>query len=141
MIISKKIKIDYAHLLKNKTHNNLCHNFHGHTAIVEFIFEGEKDAISGMVVDFGVLKSLLNNTVVRYLEHGIAVNKNDDPEIINIVKKRNIEKVVMLDGEPTAENLAEWAYNLMENELDLPFVKLKKVIWHETENNKAEYER
>lgn len=141
MIISKKIKIDYAHLLKNKTYNNLCHNFHGHTSVVEFVFEGEKDAITGMVADFGFLKSLLTNTVVRYLEHGIAINKSDDAEIIDIVKKRNKEKVVILDGEPTAENLAEWAYNLVENELDVDFIKLKKVIWYETENNKAEYEK
>lgn len=79
-----KRKFDAAHFLPS--HPGKCKNLHGHTWLVEVWAEGEVDPETGMVVDFGDMK-----TVIDFLDH-TALNAVLPEEFLP----------------PTAENLVKY---------------------------------
>ena len=90
--LTSKVEIDSSHYLRN--YDGKCADLHGHRWVVEVTVESvTDDAIdsldnTGMLLDFGVIKSLINE-----YDHK---NLNDMPEFEDI--------------NPTAENLAiVWA--------------------------------
>jgi 6-pyruvoyltetrahydropterin/6-carboxytetrahydropterin synthase len=86
--------IDCAHFLPGHTK---CGILHGHTYKVEMIVEGENR--TGMIIDFGDLKSLLRETLSLYDHHSF----ND-----------------FLDY-PSVENICEMIHRKLEEKVRLPF--------------------
>jgi len=82
--VSKKLSFDAAHYLPG--YPGKCANLHGHTWEVEITVEGAIDPVSGMVVDFIVLKKVVEPWIEKLDHHCL----ND---IITM---------------PTAENVALW---------------------------------
>lgn len=118
-------KFDAAHYLTG--YKGLCANMHGHTWRVEFLFGGDKLDEIGMLVDFKILKSVINSVLIE-LDHNC----------LNAVVQSH-------DGDPaqnpTAENLAEWLFKKVStgiNERKLP-VKLETVVVWESDNAWASY--
>jgi len=102
--ISNRFSFDAAHYLP--WYDGKCANLHGHTWEVEITVEGVVDPQTGMVLDFIVLKQIVEPWIEN-LDHSLL---ND--EISN----------------PTAENIALWFRDLWD---DAPRpVKLVSVkIW------------
>jgi 6-pyruvoyltetrahydropterin/6-carboxytetrahydropterin synthase len=82
---------DAAHFLRN--YQGKCANIHGHTWQVKIVVKGTSLNNQGILIDFSILKSLLNETVTKF-DHQLV---NDLPEFSD---KLN----------PTAENIAAFIY-------------------------------
>ena len=100
-----------------------CNNpySHGHTYAVDVTVEGPVDPETGWVMDFGVVKRVVNDRVVRACD------------------RRNLNvDVPFLDGvNPTAENIAIRIWEILA-----PAVapgRLVRIELHETERNKVVY--
>jgi 6-pyruvoyltetrahydropterin/6-carboxytetrahydropterin synthase len=119
--VTKKFKFDAAHSLPN--YDGKCKNLHGHG----FQLEIEVSAIpsvtykSGMVIDFSLLKKIVDTLIISILDHSYL---NDT--IPN----------------PTAENIVYWIVNQLY--YIEPFSKeaiLTKVRLYETEDSYAEWRK
>ena len=121
--LTSKVEIDSSHYLRN--YDGKCADLHGHRWVVEVTVESvTEDAVdsldnTGMLLDFGVIKSLISE-----YDHK---NLNDMPEFEDI--------------NPTAENLAiVWA-EALAHELLLRGIPAKVVsvkVW-ETPTNSVEF--
>lgn len=116
--VSKRMEIAGAHKL-SLPYDSKCSNLHGHNWIVTVHCKAERLTEYGMVVDFKKIKNLI---------HG----KFDHQYINDIV-----------DFNPTAENMARYFHDVINDylELDNSFdAKCYKVEVQESEGNIAVYE-
>ncbi len=90
-----------------------CENLHGHNYKILITIEGTVKE-DGMVIDFKIIKDIVNKKVIDKLDHN---HLND-----------------IIDN-PSAENLAVWIWDKIKE--DLP---LKKITIYETEDYACEYE-
>lgn len=71
MLITKRFKFSYAHILPN--HNGVCSRLHGHNAVLEVTVSSKelqtKSSSEGMVLDFGALKSLVSALIIDKWDH------------------------------------------------------------------------
>ena len=79
-------------------HNEKCRFLHGHSYRVSIVARGSLNAW-GMVVDFGDLKKI----IVDRFDHKVILFKGE-PLVPHLLAGG--QKVVLLDRNPTAENLA-----------------------------------
>lgn len=61
MIIRVKTHFDAAHMLQN--YDGQCSNLHGHRWEVIFDFEGSMNVDTGMVIDFKIVKDIINEVI------------------------------------------------------------------------------
>ncbi|MBU0467553.1 MAG: 6-carboxytetrahydropterin synthase QueD [Candidatus Omnitrophica bacterium] len=114
-----KIKGEFssAHLLRE--YDGKCKNLHGHNWKVEIeVFKEELDAI-GMVADFGLLKSKMNE-ILDIVDHQCL---ND----LDHFKKVN----------PTSENIAKYIYAQYSKVIDP--IKVKSVSVWESDSSCVKY--
>ncbi|TYB30888.1 MAG: 6-carboxytetrahydropterin synthase QueD [Candidatus Mcinerneyibacterium aminivorans] len=114
LIITKIFSFGAAHNLDS--YHGKCENLHGHNYRLEVSVKGVPDN-EGMVIDYKVLKEIINKTVIEKLDH----------KYLNEV----------LDFSPTSENLLIWMKEKLENKLNSENYKLYKLVLWETESNKA----
>ena len=131
MRLCKEIMVDYAHRLAH--HKGQCANLHGHTGRMVVELEGTPDPTTGMILDFGDMKIALE-PIRKQLDHATVLNSMEDGDLIHILSDRGFT-ITALPFEPTAENLATWAYNELGKTLPV-----SGVTFYETPNNWATYE-
>lgn len=112
--VTKIITFDSAHNLID--YNGPCRNLHGHTYKLEVTIKGEIRE-DGMVIDFNILKEILNKNIIETLDH----------RYLNEVMSEN----------PTCENTIVWIWNKLENEMKKLKVELDKIVLWETPNSFA----
>ena len=134
MKLGVTFKFDAAHRLMN--HSGLCSNLHGHTWKVEFMFSGEVDPSSGMLIDFSDLKELLNNHVISSLDHAVLVNVADY-NLKAFLKGQNM-RYVEIQGDPTCEKLAILLYDWANVSVSFALEYVK--VW-ESETSFSQYSR
>jgi 6-pyruvoyltetrahydropterin/6-carboxytetrahydropterin synthase len=106
VLIRKEFTFDAAHNLVH--YHGKCEALHGHTYRVAVVVEGKPDE-EGMVIDFTELSAMVKERVISRLDHAY---------INNIIEQ------------PTAENIAAWIWDRIENELRRPNCKLARVeVW------------
>ena len=106
--VQKTLEISSAHMLF-LDHNSKCENLHGHNWIVNVYCKAKELDDNGMVTDFTISKEMVHGK----LDH------------------KNLNEV--FDFNPTAENIARWICDNVEN-------AYKVEVW-ESEMNMAAYER
>ena len=129
---------DSAHFLKG--YEGKCSNIHGHrwTVEVTVAFEEvvEEGQIRGMVVDFKTLKEDLKQ-LADELDHSLVIEEGSLKEKTKEALLEEEFRIVELPFRPTAENLAEYFFDEMEEkEYQVVLVKV-----YETPNNCAGYSR
>ncbi len=124
MLIEVNHFFDAAHKLEDTQSliTKGCRNLHGHTYHVRVIAMGtvERD---GMVVDFSAIKNVINE-----LDHTIMLGpSNFTDDIIDVVSKYiPTQKVIKFSGQPTAENIALYLKNkIQETYPDLYEIQVK----------------
>lgn len=129
---------DSAHFLKG--YEGKCSNIHGHRWKVEVTVASEEveseGQTRGMVVDFKTLKNDLKD-LTNELDHKLII---EEGSLKAKTKEALLEEefsIVELPFRPTAENLAKYIYEEME-EKDYMVVLVKV---YETPNNCAGYSR
>ena len=104
-----------AHHLLN--YNGACENQHGHNWKIEVYVKGNKLDKSGILVDFKVLKKVVN-------------------EILDKLDHKDLNTLEMFEGiSPSSENISMYLYK----ELKKQFENISKVSVWETEHACASY--
>lgn len=131
MKLSKQITVDYAHRLAH--HTGQCANLHGHTGRIVVELDGPVDTRTGMVLDFGDIKDACKG-IYEALDHTVVLNGEGDVGLVDALLSFGF-RITVLEGEPTAENLARWVYNELKDSLPVC-----RVSFYETPDNWATYE-
>src|SRR5688572_13729673 len=104
--VAKELFFCYGHRLLN--YDGKCRNLHGHNGrAVITIAAPELDGL-GMVMDFTHIKSVVGGWIDTELDHRMLLHR-DDPVLPYL--KKMAEPVVVLDVNPTAENIAKMIYD------------------------------
>ena len=103
--VTKEFSFEMAHLLTD--YDGLCRNVHGHSYKLAVTVRGKlcQDEMSpklGMVIDFSVLKKIVNEEIVDRLDHALMVRKGTpQAAALNGIAGR----IVQTDYQPTCENM------------------------------------
>lgn len=139
--LTKEFSFEAAHMLEG--YDGLCREIHGHSYRLFVTVKGEpvNDPTSpklGMVMDFGILKRIVNEQIVDRLDHAFMMRRTENSEEVLLALGGSFSKVVLTDYQPTCENmLADFAERLLgalPEEVELCSLKL-----HETATSFAEW--
>ncbi|AZL15092.1 6-pyruvoyl trahydropterin synthase family protein [Rickettsiales endosymbiont of Stachyamoeba lipophora] len=130
--ITQKIGFDSGHRIIG--HETKCKYLHGHRYTAEFTFEAEELDPLGRIIDFGIIKEILNNWINTYWDHNVIL-ANGDEKLANSIKLATNQKPYMLPFNPTAENMAVYLLNDVCPKLFSSYeVRCIKVRLYETPN-------
>ena len=131
-VVTRRVHFNAAHRLWNPSFSadenervfGVCNNpnFHGHNYNLDVSVEGEIDPATGYVLDINRLKSIVQECVVRHLDH----------------KNLNLDVPWFRELIPTAENIAVVCWRLL-----VPAVapaRLARIRLWETERNYVDYD-
>lgn len=141
--ITKEITFEAAHYLHNpkwdrarnlevfrkcsgyrKDDPKASHYPHGHSYRLRVAVRGPVDPATGFVMDFRALKEILKREVFARFDHRF-INKEVEPFKTNSALQ------------PTAENMAQVIWKLLEPSLQKEKVRLSEVVLWETPDNSA----
>lgn len=138
-----KTRVDFecAHRLFGvDTYSEECrNNLHGHSYKVTVIVGRESLNDAGMVIDFKLLKKILNESITERYDHACIV-RNTDPLSSYIYD--NCKKVIIVEDSPTAEWMAKTYFTSITSALTKidKDIKVISVAVQETDHNIAIYE-
>ncbi len=144
MLITKEIEIDMGHRVPN--HKSKCANLHGHRYRIEI---GVDDKViidsgasnEGMVIDFGDLKQTMIEQLDAQFDHGFILYDGDQfADQFALWKGEFKQKITFVPFIPTAENLAKYWYEIMEESLQKLNIQIKHVKVWETPTSTAIYQ-
>ena len=138
--ITKQFSFEMAHALCN--YDGLCRNIHGHSYKMDITLAGqplhdESSPKNGMVMDFGDLKRLVNEEIISLLDHALVLSHQTDEKLIEVLKQ-NFEKIVVVEFQPTTENLLNFIAGKLKAKLPNS-VSLTCVRLRETDTSYAEW--
>ena len=138
--ITKQFSFEMAHALRN--YDGLCRNIHGHSYKMDITLAGkplqdESSPKNGMVMDFGDLKRLVNEDIISLLDHALVLNAKTDAQLVEVLKQ-NYEKIVIVEFQPTTENLLNFIADKIKAKLS-GGVTLTCVRLRETDTSYAEW--
>lgn len=110
--VTKVFKFDSAHYLPN--YEGKCSNLHGHQWRLEVSIRKRINENTGMVVDFGDIKTIVNKFVIDILDHSTINDRIKNP---------------------TAENMLIWIWNKLSYDANIKGLE-KLVLW-ETDDSFA----
>ena len=130
--ITRELTFCYGHRLLN--YEGKCRNLHGHNGRAVITLEAESLDALGMVMDFSKLKRIVGGWLDEAIDHRMLLHK-DDPALPFL--RAQGEPVVVLDVNPTAENIAKMIFDFTLSQ-GFPVTEVK--LW-ETETCFACYRR
>jgi len=138
--ISKEFNFDMAHALLG--YDGLCKNIHGHSYTLVVTVKGspirdDNSPKDGMLIDFKDLKDMIKQQIISRLDHALLLNSRTPSDLLEIMIK-NYDKIVLLDYQPTTENMiadmAEQIKSLLPENL-----VLYSLLLRETQTSYAEW--
>lgn len=140
--ITKVYKLSYGHLLVN--HKGNCRRVHGHNAKIEVTITGpiwpiDGESASGMVLDFGDLKTMVEATIGRW-DHRFLAQGEEWPFVAAPDYERE-DDFILLGFPTTAENLAREVFIRLQRECAVRGGEfgIQSIRWWETDDSYAEY--
>lgn len=139
--LTKEFTFEAAHMLEG--YDGLCREIHGHSYKLFVTVKGEPQCSEcspklGMVMDFGILKRIVNEQIVARLDHSFMMRRTPQADEIAEALGYKLEKVVLTDYQPTCENMlvdfAERLLGALPEEIELHSLRL-----HETATSYAEW--
>ena len=139
MLITRRLEFDAGHRIPD--HKSQCRHLHGHRYAIEITLGGEiirrdGDCADGMVMDFSEIKSLAVEHLVERWDHAFLVAAGDTA-IVQFLASLPGHKTVLLPCTPTAENLAEQAFAILDAVYRDTYgnqLRLERVRLYETPN-------
>jgi 6-pyruvoyltetrahydropterin/6-carboxytetrahydropterin synthase len=128
--VTREFHFCYGHRLLN--YEGKCRNLHGHNGTAVVTLAGPKLDALGMVMDFSQMKRVLQNWIDESIDHKMLLHR-DDPVLKYLQDKG--EPVVVLDVNPTAENIAKHIFDYAKGQ---GFPVTEVTLW-ETESCCATY--
>jgi 6-pyruvoyltetrahydropterin/6-carboxytetrahydropterin synthase len=106
--MTKRHEFDYGHRVPG--HQGKCRNYHGHRGVVDITCRGVMPS-DGMVLDFGIVKSIVGSWIDEHWDHAMLLHKGDPlVEWLEMGKHYNPSRSFVLEVPPTAEWLAVYLY-------------------------------
>lgn len=143
MIIRKQFKFENAHIVRGCSSVKCRSSVHGHSYIVELLFESNFLDNGQMVYDFGLMKQNMKDLVESF-DHAITLWSEDDASYVDDMKKHS-DRWIELPVSPSAEQFSRVIFVLIDKLLKLTStkngekeVKLNSVIVHETATGYAQ---
>ncbi len=138
--ITKEFKFETAHSLPG--YDGLCKNIHGHSyellvTVAGYPIEEKNHPKRGMVMDFGDLKKIVRKVIVEPFDHALVLRSDVSKTLITELKK-NYEKVILLNYQPTSEMMLDDFARRIQTELPNQ-VELKYLLLRETVTSYAEW--
>ena len=139
--LTKEFNFEAAHSLEG--YDGACREIHGHSYRLFVTIKGEPsadgyDPKQGMVMDFGLLKSIVNEQIISRLDHAFIMRRSEQSEQVQAMLEGIYHNIVLVDYQPTCENmLADFAERLLEALPDE--VELYSLRLHETATSFAEW--
>ena len=105
--VTKEFNFEMAHALYG--YDGPCKNIHGHSyrlsvTIIGKVNDQKKNPKNGMVLDFTELKKIVNAEIIDQFDHTLVLNANS-PHKKFAAKENIFEKIILVDYQPTCENL------------------------------------
>ena len=138
--VTKEFDFEIAHALWN--YDGHCRNLHGHSyklfvTVIGYPSGDPSDPKNGMVIDFGDLKQIVHDEVVKPLDHSVILNMAAlDANLDNI--SQMFDKRYVVDYQPTCENLVVDLARRISRRLPAGVV-LHSLKLHETASSFAEW--
>ncbi len=143
MIIRKQFKFENAHIVRGCSSQRCRASIHGHSYIIEILFESNFLDNGQMVYDFGLMKQNMKDLIDSF-DHAITLWDGDDKEYLDDMKKHS-DRWVQLPVSPSAEQFSRVIFVLINELLKLTSmvngekkVQLHSVIVHETATGYAQ---
>jgi len=143
MIISKEFKWIMGHRLS--FHQGKCYTPHGHNYRVIIKIEGRVNE-NGILIDFEDISNIFKKNVFKILDHSFMIYNNDIivKDFIMISEKLSKKgmkkfKLLLVNFETSAENIAKFIYEIMKKKIDNFDTKIVSVEVYETELAMASY--
>lgn len=137
--IRKRYTLEMSHQLTRAVSKACSDTIHGHSYVVEVFFTSPILNDDGMILDFGALEEV--KAVMEELDHGLMMDTATDSLYIAALQRFN-RKLVLFEGNPTAEAMARWLFRRIITIGKGGFARLLwKVRVHETATGWAEYQR
>lgn len=113
-IVIENLHFSSAHRLMH--HPGKCSHMHGHNFGVKCTFYGnDPDPDTGMLIDFGDIKSVVNKCV-DFMDHAAIMNVDDKDWIRFLQRQEN--NLIVLGTEPTAEEIAKFLFKKIQEIVD-----------------------
>ena len=143
MLITRRLEFDAGHRIPN--HNSQCKHLHGHRYAIEItlsgdIIQAEGQSEQGMVMDFSDVKRIAQQKLVDQWDHAFLVYRGDE-KVCEFLASMPDHKTVVMDVVPTAENLAELAFSILNLAYQDTYgnhLRLERIRIFETPNNWAD---
>ncbi len=129
-----------SHALLN--YDGLCRSIHGHSYKLQITVAGEPiqsagSPKDGMVIDFSILKKLIQEQIVKHLDHSLMINENAAIEKLSELGQM-YERHHAVPFQPTSENMV--VYIAEKVKLLLPeHIELFSIRLYETSTSFAEW--
>lgn len=143
MIIRKQFKFENAHIVRGCSSQRCRASIHGHSYIIEILFESNFLDHGQMVYDFGLMKQNMKDLIDSF-DHAITLWDGDDRSYIEAMKKHS-DRWVQLPVSPSAEQFSRVIFVMINELLKLTSmvngekkVHLHSVIVHETATGYAQ---
>ena len=144
MEIRKLFKLNNVHIVRNCYSERCKHSLHAHTAEIEVFLKGIKVDNAGMIMDFGVTKTVFKPFLDIH-QNAVLIWKYDSDEYKDFVKSKT-DNWIELAFTPSAELLAAYfqlKFSSFLNRLELannedPNITISKTRYHETRTGYAE---
>jgi 6-pyruvoyltetrahydropterin/6-carboxytetrahydropterin synthase len=138
--ITKRFHFEMAHMLH--AYEGPCRNIHGHSYILEVSLAGEplnrpSDPRDGMIMDFGELKMMVKEHIISRFDHALVINNLVPKEQKEMLAKIS-EKLLVVDFQPTTENIAGWIAGIVQEHLPKD-VAVYSIRLYETVTSFAEW--
>ena len=146
MLITRRLEFDAGHRIPN--HQSQCRHLHGHRYAIEItlagdIINGSGRPDNGMVMDFSEVKILALAHLIDEWDHAFLCWR-EDRTVAEFLAQLPDHKTVILDRVPTAENLAQLAFDRLDTAYRDRYgthLRLEVVRLYETPNCWAEIRR
>lgn len=143
MLITRRLEFDAGHRIPS--HTSQCRHLHGHRYAIEITLSGEiiiaeGQSEQGMVMDFSDVKRIANEMLVYAWDHSFLAYRGDKA-VCDFLASLPEHKTVILDAVPTAENLAQIAFDILNPAYQDTYgnrLQLERVRIYETPNNWAD---
>jgi len=139
--LTKEFSFEAAHALDG--YDGPCRELHGHSYRLFVTVKGTPlatagDPKEGMVMDFGVLKRIVNDEIIAQYDHALILQRSGETEALRKMLAQQFRNIVEVDYRPTCENmLADFADRIRTR---LPQgVELHALRLHETATSFAEW--
>jgi 6-pyruvoyltetrahydropterin/6-carboxytetrahydropterin synthase len=136
--LTKRFDFEAAHSLAG--YDGACKYIHGHSYTLYVTVTGtpstdKTDPKRGMVMDFGILKQIVKESITDRFDHCLMLRK-DSPLAHEI--EREYKKVESFDFQPTCENILLYFVEILKNRLP-DTVSLHSLKLSETGSSFAEW--